>query len=124
MAQTKKRRRKKHRGTQTGRIDNRSRGRPRNRAEARSRARSKSSKTPSRQDRPPSWRTAFYRGLFAAVIFSALMLVGFGRTVAQSIFLAVFMLVVYVPFGYYFDLFFYRRRQRHKQQERDQRREG
>ena len=34
--------------------------------------------------------------------------------------LALFMLAFYVPFGYYFDLFFYRRRQRQKQKAREQ----
>ena len=42
MAQTKKKRRRKHRGTQGGRIDTRpARGRPRSRAEAQARARSR-----------------------------------------------------------------------------------
>jgi uncharacterized membrane protein len=118
MAQTKKRRRRKHRGTQTGRVDNRSRGRPRNRAEARSRARSQGSQ---RQERQPTWRGAFTRGLLAAGVFFLLMLIGFGRSVVQSLALAVFMLVFYVPFGYYFDLILYRRRQRQKQKEREER---
>jgi len=119
MAQTKKRRRKKHRGTQAGSIDTRARGRPRTRQEARSRARSRS-ETTQRQDRPPSWRSAINRGLMAAGIFFALMLLAFQRPVVQALALAVFMLVFYVPFGYYFDQFFYRRRQRQKQREREQ----
>jgi Flp pilus assembly protein TadB len=118
MAQTKKRRRRKHRGTQTGRIDNRSRGRPRNRAEARSRARSKSKPT-DRQDRLPTWRSALNRGLLAAGVFLLLMLFAFKRPVLEAVGIAAFMLVFYVPFGYYFDQFFYRRRQRQKQQARE-----
>jgi len=119
VAQTRKRRRRKHRGTQTGRVDNRARGRPRNRAEARSRARSKS-KTPDRRDRPPSWRSALNRGLLAAGVFLLLMLFAFKRPVLEAVGIAAFMLVFYVPFGYYFDQFFYRRRQRQKQQAREQ----
>ncbi|HZA90530.1 MAG TPA: hypothetical protein VE401_09880 [Solirubrobacterales bacterium] len=119
MAQTKKRRRKKHRGTQAGSIDNRARGRPRTRQEARSRARSRS-QTTQRQDRPPTWRSALNRGLLAAGLFFLLMLLAFGRPVVQALALAVFTLVFYVPFGYYFDVFFYRRRQRQKQREREQ----
>jgi hypothetical protein len=119
MAQTKKRRRKKHRGTQAGSIDTRTRGRPRTRQEARSRARSRS-QTTQRQDRPPSWRSALNRGLLAAGVFFALMLLAFQRPVVQALALAAFMLVFYVPFGYYFDQFFYRRRQRQKQRERGQ----
>jgi uncharacterized membrane protein len=119
MAQTKKRRRKKHRGTQAGSIDTRTRGRPRTRQEARSRARSRS-QTTQRQDRPPSWRSALNRGLLAAGVFFALMLLAFQRPVVQALALAAFMLVFYVPFGYYFDQFFYRRRQRQNQREREQ----
>ena len=119
MAQTRKRRRRKHRGTQTGRIDNRSRGRPRNRAEARSRAQSRS-KPSNRQDRPPTWRSALNRGLLAAGVFLLLLLLfAFKRPVLEAVGIAAFMLVFYVPFGYYFDQFFYRRRQRQKQQARE-----
>jgi fatty acid desaturase len=124
MAQTRKKRRRKHRGTQTGRVDNRARGRPRNRAEARSRARSRGNQRPQRADRHPTWRTAFLRGLLAAGVFFLLLMFGFGRPVGASLALAVFMLVFYVPFGYYFDLFFYRRRQRQKQREREERAAG
>jgi hypothetical protein len=121
MAQTRKRRRRKHRGTQAGRIDRRTRGRPRNRAEAKSRARTQSSQ---RQDRPPSWSSAFWRALLAAGVFFALLVApspAFGRPVAEALAIALLMLIFYVPFGYYFDRFFYRRRQRQKQQAREER---
>jgi Flp pilus assembly protein TadB len=117
MAQTKKRRRRKHRGTQAGSIDRRTRGRPRNRAEAKSRARTQSAQ---RGDRPPSWSSAFWRGLLAAGVFFALLIVAFGRPLAQALAIGVLMLVFYVPFGYFFDQFIYRRRQRQKQRAREQ----
>ena len=117
MAQTRKRRRRKHRGTQGGSLDRRARGRPRSRNEARSRARSKSSK---RQDRRPTWGSAVNRGLLAAGVFFALMMLVFRESVVRSLALAAFMLVFYVPFGYYFDMFFYRRRQRQRQRTREQ----
>ena len=48
MAQTKKKRRRKHRGTQAGRIDRKpARGRPRSRSEAQARARSKTKRSPA-----------------------------------------------------------------------------
>jgi Flp pilus assembly protein TadB len=118
MAQTRKRRRRKHRGTQAGSVDRRSRGRPKNRAEARSQARSR---TAQRQDHPPTWRSAINRGLLAAGIFFLLMLLAFGRPFVQALALAVFMLTFYVPFGYLFDTVLYRRRQRQKQKAREQR---
>jgi hypothetical protein len=125
MAQTRKRRRRKHRGTQGGSIDRRGpRGRPQSRQEARARARSggrtKTSQRQQRQDRVPTWRSAIQRGLLAAGVFFLLILLGFGRPPLAALALALFMLAVYIPFGYYFDLFFYRRRQRQKQNAREQ----
>ena len=69
MAQTRKRRRRKHRGTQGGRVDNRPRGRPRNRDQARAQARRNSE---LKRTLAPSWGSAFKRGLFGAVIFFVL----------------------------------------------------
>jgi hypothetical protein len=117
MAQTRKRRRRKHRGTQSGSIDRRAaRGRPRNRAEARSRAKSQYSQ---RRDQPPTWRSAINRGLVAAGIFMVLLVFAFGRPIAASLALSVFMLAFYIPMGYYIDRFFYRRRQAQRQRERE-----
>jgi hypothetical protein len=126
MAQTKKRRRRKHRGTQGGSVDRgRPRGRPQNRQEARARARSggraKTDQRQQRQDRVPTWRSAIQRGLLAAGVFFLLILSPiFGRPPLVALAFALFMLAFYVPFGYYFDLFFYRRRQRQKQKAREQ----
>ena len=74
MAQTKKKRRRKHRGTQGGRVDpNRRAGRPRSREEAKARARAGRKRPATRVDAPPTWRSAIVRGLVAAVIFSVLL---------------------------------------------------
>ncbi|MGH2987266.1 MAG: hypothetical protein ACRDLO_11365 [Solirubrobacterales bacterium] len=108
MAQTKRKRRRKHRGTQTGRIDNRGRrGRPRSKDEARAQARRRSD---SRRDQPPTWGSAFRRGLFGAGIFLLLMWLAFRRSFGESLALSVVMLGMYVPLGYYVDRFFYSRR--------------
>src|SRR4051794_4984544 len=107
----KRRRRKKRRGTQGGSIDRRGpRGRPRTRAEARARAKSRGSKkTPvSRADRLPTWRGAVNRGLLAAGVFLVLLILLFKQPVASAIGLSAFMLIVYIPMGYYLDKFFYR----------------
>ena len=80
MAQTKKKRQRKHRGTQGGRVDaNRKPSRPRSRAEAKARARS-TAKRPPRGDQPPTWRSSIVRGLVAAVIFTVLLLLIFKRS--------------------------------------------
>jgi hypothetical protein len=111
MAQTRKRRRRKHRGTQGGRVDTRTRGRPRSRAEAQSRARSK--RRAPRTNNPPTWRGATLRGALMAVLFLAILLV-LGRPVGVSIAFSAFMLAFYIPMGFYIDRFMWRRRQRAK----------
>lgn len=111
MAQTRKKRRRKRRGTQGGRVDaNRRASRPRTRAEAKARARSR--RRVPRVDAPPSWRSSIVRGLIAAVIFFALLLLAFGRPLASSLALGAFMLVFYIPAGYYIDTMMWRRRER------------
>ena len=112
MAQTKKKRRRKRRGTQGGRIDtSRRAARPRNRAEAKARARAGSKRAP-RGDHPPTWRSAIVRGLVAALIFTVLLLLIFQRPLGSALGLGAFMLVFYVPAGYYIDLMMWRRRER------------
>src|SRR4051812_20841634 len=116
MAQTKRRRRRKHRGTQTGRIDTRGpRGRPRTREEAKSRARQKQSSKNKRvdpRDRPPTWSGAFKRGLIGAAVFFLLFWLAFQRPVGAAAVLSTLMLAMYVPLGYYIDRFMYQRRMR------------
>jgi hypothetical protein len=112
MAQTKKKRRRKHRGTQGGRIDtNRRTSRPRNRAEAKARARSGAKRAP-RVDSPPTWRNSALRGIGAAVIFAVLLLVIFKRPLGAALALGAFMLVFYIPAGYYIDMMMWRKRER------------
>src|SRR5215211_4100787 len=109
MAQTRKRRRRKHRGTQSGSIDRRRAARPRSRKEAQARARSGRA---NKRDQPPTWSGAVTRGLVAAGLFLALIVVVFRQPIAQALALAIFMLAFYIPMGYFIDGFFYRRRQR------------
>jgi hypothetical protein len=112
MAQTKKRRRRKRRGTQGGRVDNNPRrSRPRSRAEAKARAGAKRKPAP-RGDAPPTWRGSIVRGLVAAVIFAVLLLLIFKRPVGVSLALGAFMLAFYIPAGYFIDMTMWRRRER------------
>lgn len=113
MAQTRKKRRRKHRGTQGGRIDsNRRAARPRSREEAKARARAGRKRPGARADAPPTWRSAITRAVVAAVIFTALLVLIFQRPVGSAIALGGFMLVFYVPAGYYVDTMMWRRRER------------
>jgi len=112
MAQTKKKRRRKHRGTQGGRVDtSRRASRPRSREEAKARARSKRKSGP-RVDAPPTWRSATTRGVIAAVIFTALLMLLFRRPVGAALAFGAFMLVFYIPAGYYIDTMMWRKRER------------
>lgn len=112
MAQTKKKRQRKRRGTQGGRIDaNPRRAKPRTRAEAQNRARAKR-KPAQKHDLPPTWRGAATRGLVAAVVFTILLLLIFKRPLGVSLALGASMLVFYIPAGYFIDMTLWRRRER------------
>ena len=113
MAQTKRKRRTKHRGTAAGTIQTRGRtGRPPTAAE-----RKKQTRETARERRlntPPTWNGAVKRaGLAAGLMFIFLLLTSKGNIAAALVF-ALFALALYVPSGYYLETFLYRRRQRKK----------
>lgn len=112
MAQTKRKRRRKHRGTPAGTIERAGRtGRPRTREDGKDIARKRRAQ---RLDRPPSWRSAINRAAIAAAVFGVLVLVAFHRKPAGAVMLAGVMFLVYVPLGYGTDLLIHRMRQRRK----------
>jgi Flp pilus assembly protein TadB len=118
MAQTKKKRRRKQRGTQGGRIDTSTRrSKPRSRAEAKAQARTKR-KPAQRADLPPTWRSSIIRGVAAAVIFAVLLLILFKRPPGVALALGAFMLAFYVPAGYFIDMTLWRRRERARMRSR------
>jgi hypothetical protein len=122
VARTTKKRRRKHRGTQGGSIDRRGRaGRPRSREEARARARKQMGK---RGETPPTWTSAIGRAAFGAAIFFVLLILIFQRPVGVSLLLAVLMLLLYIPLGHAIDGFMYRRKQRARQREHEERKAG
>lgn len=113
MAQTKKKRRRKHSGTQAGTIDRRAsaRERPQTKAESREAAKRKRLE---RLDRPPTWRGAAGRAAIAAAIFAVVVVLAFGRPPLEGLALAVAMFVIYIPMSYVTDRFIHNRRQRRK----------
>jgi Flp pilus assembly protein TadB len=119
MAQTKRKRRTKHRGNAAGTIETRGRtGRPPSADERKKQARQTARER--RANTPPTWKASFIRAGFAAAIMFVFLLVtanGKNRIEAAVIF-ALFALVLYVPAGYYLELYLYRRRQRRKQEGR------
>ncbi|MFL5834583.1 MAG: hypothetical protein ACJ76B_11485 [Solirubrobacterales bacterium] len=113
MAQTRKKRQRKRRGTQGGKVDTGPRrGRPRSREEAKARARSNRRPAPQQQDMPPTWRGSFVRGLVAALIFAVALILIFKKSAGGSLLFGAFMLAFYVPAGYYIDMAMWRRRER------------
>ena len=112
MAQTKKKRSRKHRGTPAGNIERAGRtGRPKTREEARKISRERRAE---RLDTPPTWRSATNRAAIAALVFAGLVAIVFGNP-AQAIPLGLVMFLLYIPLGYATDTAMYRFRQRRKQ---------
>ena len=113
MAQTKRKRRTKHRGNAAGTIEARGRtGRKPTAAEQRKGGKS------AREDRrfaEPTWGGAAMRAGFASVMLFVLFQLGIAgdeQTIATSLALCVAAFVIYVPLGYKVDRFFWERRMR------------
>jgi Flp pilus assembly protein TadB len=115
MAQTKRKRRTKHRGTAAGTIQARGRtGRPLTPEERKKQARMDARER--RLNTPPTWRSSLTRASFAAIImFAFLVLTTRNHNVVAAASFAVVALALYVPAGYYLELFLYRRRQRKRE---------
>jgi hypothetical protein len=113
MAQTRRKRTRKHRGTPAGTIERAGRtGRPQTRQDAKQISRQRRAE---RLDKPPTWRGAMQRAAIAAAVFGVLVVIIFKRDVAQGVILAAFMFLLYIPLGFATDTFVYRFRQRRKQ---------
>lgn len=120
MAQTKRKRRSKHRGTAAGTVAARGRTGRKPTADERTAGKREAARQRrlARLDRPPTWKSAAQRAVLAAAVFLIAVLLLFKQGPAQAVPLAAFMVLVYLPMGYYTDLFLYRRRQRKKAEER------
>jgi len=111
MAQTKKKRRSKHRGNAAGVIESRGRTGRKPTPEERKTA-DKEQARRDRLSRPPTWKAATQRAALAAVVFGALLIVAFGQKVGQAVALTGFVFLFYIPLGYYTDAWLYKRRQK------------
>jgi hypothetical protein len=115
MAQTRRKRRTKHRGNAAGVVESRGRtGRKPTAAEKSGKAAEAAKAKQQRLDRssrPPTWRGAFLRALVAAtalVLLSGLIL---KASAGQSIAYFFVGLIAYTPISYYSDSWLYKRRQ-------------
>jgi len=111
MAQTKKKRRTKHRGNAAGVVESRGRtGRKPTPTE-----RKATEREATRRDRllrEPTWKAAANRAALAAIVFGVLLVVAFKQKIGQAAGLTGFVFLFYIPLGYYTDMLLYRRRQR------------
>jgi Flp pilus assembly protein TadB len=114
MAQTKRKRRSKHRGNAAGTIEARGRtGRKPTAQEQR-----KSASANAREERrfqEPTWSGAATRAGLASVMLFVLFQVGLAgekQSIATSLALAVGAFLIYVPMGYKVDRIFWERRMR------------
>jgi hypothetical protein len=120
MAQTKRKRNRKHRGNAAGIVERPAHNtrssaagakpkRPLTKAEERAAARERRL---ARLNQPPTWKSATQRAAIAAGLFAVLVMLIFRENVATSIALASFMLVVYIPLSYMTDRALYNWRQK------------
>jgi hypothetical protein len=114
MAQTKRKRRTKHRGNAAGTIESRGRtGRKPTAAEQR-----KNETRNVREERrfaEPSWTGAATRAGLASLMLFVLFQVGLAgekQSIATSLGLAIAAFLIYVPLGYKVDRIFWERRMR------------
>jgi hypothetical protein len=118
MAQTKRKRRTKHRGNAAGSIEVRGRtGRKPTAEETKKSARAQA--RDRRTAKPPSWNSAALKALAMAALLFVLTQIGVlgnGTSVTQGLLLAAFALILYTPLAYITDKWVYNRmlRQREK----------
>jgi hypothetical protein len=117
MAQTKRKRRSKHRGNAAGSIEARGRtGRKPTAEEAKKGARQTA--RDRRLAKPPSWNGAAMKALaMAGLLFllTQLHLLGKDTTLAQGLLLSLFALVLYTPLAYMTDRWVYNRMLRQRE---------
>ena len=120
MAQTKRKRRSKHRGNAAGVVEARGRtGRRPSEEELRKAGRE--SARERRMNKPPTWNGAFLKaGLMAGLLFLFTRIGVFGSDagIGQSLFLCLFALLLYTPLAYVTDRWVYQRAQRKRQQQK------
>ena len=111
MAQTKRKRRTKHRGNAAGAIEARGRTGRKPTAEEQKKGARQTARD-RRMSKPPSWNSAALKALAMAVLLFALTKAGVLGTTSswsQSIFLSTLALVIYTPLAYTTDKWVYAR---------------
>jgi Flp pilus assembly protein TadB len=111
MAQTKRKRRSKHRGNAAGTVEARGRtGRPPTQEERKKQQRA--ARGQARVPKPPTWNAAIKKALLATAFIFIFLLVTNKFKVVPALVFAILAMLLYIPSGYYLDSFMYRRYQR------------
>lgn len=111
MAQSKQRRRRKHKGTQAGTVRQR-----RSTARASGRGTAEQRRV-ERQNSPPTWRGSITRGAIAAGALFLLLALILRAPVGEAISLCAVAMLLYVPAFHAVDSFLYGRRQARRARE-------
>ena len=111
MAQTKRKRRTKHRGNAAGNIEARGRTGRKPTAEEQKKSGRQSARD-KRMSKPPSWNSAAMKAGAMAVLLFVLTQVGIlgnNSSITQGLFLSLLALVIYTPLAYTTDKWVYAR---------------
>ena len=118
MAQTKRKRRSKHRGNAAGSVEARGRtSRGSKLPPAEQKKADRAAARDARLNKPPTWNSAFFKAaLMAALlfVFTQVGLFGGDTSISQSLFLSLFALILYTPLAYATDKFVYSRAQKRR----------
>ena len=119
MAQTKRKRRTKHRGNAAGRVEARGRtGRKPDAKEVKPAGRfGGAAAAADRRDTAPTWKSAAAKSAFASIVlfvFIALDVFNTNTSTAAAVFMCTLAWVLYTPLTYFLDKTMYDRRQRRK----------
>ena len=125
MAQTKRKRRSKHRGNAAGTIEARGRTGRKATSEEQKKAGKKSTARQTRAERlaqPPSWNRATLRAGAASGLLFVLTQIGLFQDdvpIGQAIGVCLVAMLIYIPLGYMFDNWMYKRMTRPKKPKPD-----
>jgi magnesium-transporting ATPase (P-type) len=110
MAQTKRKRQTKHRGTAAGQVTQRGRtSKPPSADQVKKQKREEARAT--RLTKKPTWTSAAVRSALAAAFICIFLLISTHK-VATSLLFAVVAALLYIPTGFYVETFLWRRRMR------------
>ena len=112
MAQTKKKRSRKHRGSPAGTVNRPAAGaKTKARQDPKQAARERRAQ---RMNREPTWKGSINRAAIAAAVFGLIAALALRYDVQRSVTLAAFMFLIYIPLGYLTDRAVYNLKQRRK----------